>query len=57
MLITLAEQAERLADELFAIAELSLENPHYGNFLKACEALEHAVRRCERRKIKAGLIF
>lgn len=55
--ITLAEQAERLADELFAIAVLSLESPRYGNFDKACEALEYAVRRVERRQRKAGLVF
>lgn len=55
--ITLAEQAERLADELFAIAVLSLESPRYGNFTKVCDTLEDAMRRHERRKRKAGLIF
>lgn len=55
--ITLAEQAERLADELFAIAVLSLESPSYGNFTKVCETLEDAVKRRERRQRKAGLIF
>lgn len=55
--ITLAEQAERLADELFAIAVLSLESPRYGDFDKACETLEHAIRRCERRQRKAELVF
>jgi hypothetical protein len=55
--ITLAEQAERLADELFAIAVLSLESPRYGDFSKVCKTLEHAMRRAERRKEIAGLIF
>lgn len=55
--IRLAEEAERLADELFAIAVLSLESPRYGNFAKVCKALEFAIRRCERRQRKAGLIF
>lgn len=55
--ITLAEQAERLADELFAIAVLSLESPRYGNFSKVCKTLEHAIRRCDRRKVRAGLVF
>lgn len=55
--ISLAEQAERLADELFAIAVLSLESPHYGNFSKVCDTLEDAIRRKERRDIKAGLVF
>ena len=55
--ITLAEQAERLADELFAIAVLSFESPRYGDFSKVCETLEHAIRRCERRQLKAGLVF
>lgn len=50
--ITLAEQAERLADELFAIAVLSLESPRYGNFDKACKVLEHAVYRVERRRAR-----
>lgn len=53
----LCEEAERLADELFAIAVLSLESPRYGNFSKVCETLEHAMRRRERRQRKAGLIF
>ena len=55
--ITLAEQAERLADELFAIAVLSLESPRYGDFSRVCETLEDAIRRAERRKRKADLIF
>jgi hypothetical protein len=55
--IKLAEQAERLADELFAIAVLSLENPQYGNFSKVCHTLEHAIVRYNRRKARAGLFF
>ena len=55
--ITLAEQAERLADELFAIAVLSLESPQYGNFTKVCDTLEDAIRRRERRYQKADLVF
>lgn len=54
--ITLAEQAERLADELFVIAVLSLESPRYGNFDKACKVLEHAIRRNERRRVKAEIV-
>jgi hypothetical protein len=53
--IKLYEQAERLADELFAIAVLSLESPRYGDFSKVCETLETAIRRNERRRQKAGL--
>lgn len=55
--IRLFEEAERLADELYALAVLALESPRYGNFNKVCNALEFAIKRCERRQKKAGLVF
>lgn len=56
-LITLSEEAEMLADGIYTYAILSLEDSSYGNFEKACEVLEHALRRCERRNRKAELVF
>lgn len=50
--IRLVDEAERLSDELFAIAVLSLESPHFGNFTKVVNTLEDSIRRCERRQRK-----
>jgi hypothetical protein len=55
-LISLVEQAERLGDDLFELAVISLENPQRRDFNKICNVLEEALQRQERRKRLAGLL-
>ena len=55
VILSLFEQAERLSDDLFELAVVTLDSPQRGDFNKTCSVLEHALRRTERRKKLAGL--
>lgn len=55
VVISLFEQSERLADDLFELAVESQDNPRFGDFNKICGTLDHALQRVERRKTMAGL--
>ena len=53
-LITLSEEADDLCDGLFILAVDSLSD---ASFNRICGVLEKAIKRSDRRKSKAGLIF
>ena len=57
VLISLYEQSQRLADDLFEIAVVAVDRTGYVNFDKVCNTLEHALQRVRRREEKAGLVF
>lgn len=56
-ILSLFEQSERLADDLFEIAVKASDYPNDSNFDRVCGVLEKALERAYRRKVKAGLVF